>query len=122
MQSQKFSIRSRIKSFSYAISGIRRFVRQEHNARIHTAATIAVVIAALVMGVSRLEAVALALVISGVWITEMLNTCLERMADIISPQQDPAIKFIKDLAAGAVLVAAIVAVIVGLFIFIPKIL
>ena len=120
MQSQKFSVRSRIKSFSYAISGIRRFVWQEHNARIHTAATIAVVIAALVMGVSRMEAVALALVIGGVWITEMLNTCLERMADLISLQQDPTIKFIKDLAAGAVLVAAIIAVIVGLFIFIPK--
>ena len=121
MQPQKFSVRSRIKSFSYAISGIRRFVWQEHNARIHTAATIIVVIAALVMGVSRLEAVALALVIGGVWITEMLNTCLERMADIISPQRDPTIKYIKDLAAGAVLVAAITAVIVGLFIFIPKI-
>ncbi len=121
MQSQKFSVRSRIKSFSYAISGIRRFVWQEHNARIHAAATIIVVIVALILGVSRLEAVALALVIGGVWITEMVNTCLEKMADFISPQRDPTIKYIKDLAAGAVLVAAITAVIVGLFIFIPKI-
>jgi diacylglycerol kinase (ATP) len=121
MQSQKFSIRSRIKSFSYAISGIRRFAWQEHNARIHTVATLIVVIAALALGVSRMEAVALTLVIGGVWITEMLNTCLERMADLISPQQHPMIKYIKDLAAGAVLVAAITAVIVGLFIFIPRI-
>lgn len=122
MQSNKsFSLNSRIKSFSYAISGIRQFIWREHNARIHAAATIGVVIAAFILGVSRLEAIALALVIGGVWITEMLNTCLERMADMIHPEPHPTIKFIKDLAAGAVLVAAITAVIVGLFIFIPKI-
>jgi diacylglycerol kinase (ATP) len=121
MQPEKFSIRSRIKSFSYAISGIRQFIWREHNARIHAAATVGVVIAAFILGVSRVEAIALALVISGVWITEMLNTCLERMADMIHPEPHPTIKFIKDLAAGAVLMAAITAIIVGLFVFIPKI-
>jgi diacylglycerol kinase (ATP) len=121
MHSKPFSIRNRIKSFSYALAGIRRFVWQEHNARIHLAATIAVVIAAFLLHVSRLESVALILVVGGVWATEMLNTCLEMIADIISPEEHPIIKFIKDLAAGAVLVAAVTAVIVGLIIFIPKI-
>jgi diacylglycerol kinase (ATP) len=121
MHSKPFSIRNRIKSFSYALAGLRRFVWQEHNARIHLAATIAVVIAAFLLHVSRLESIALILVVGGVWATEMLNTCLEMIADIISPEEHPTIKFIKDLAAGAVLVAAITAVIVGLIIFIPKI-
>lgn len=120
MHSERFSVRSRIKSFSHAIAGIRQFIRQEHNTRIHLAATIAVVIAAFLLHVSPLEAVVLTMTIGGVWATEMLNTCLERMTDLISAQQHPTIKFIKDLAAGAVLVAALSAVIVGLIIFIPK--
>jgi diacylglycerol kinase (ATP) len=121
MRPKPFSIRSRIKSFSYAFAGLRRFVWQEHNARIHLAATIAVVITAFLLHVSRLESVALTVVVGGVWATEMLNTSLEVLADLICPEEHPTIKFIKDLAAGAVLVAAITAVIVGLIIFIPKI-
>jgi diacylglycerol kinase (ATP) len=122
METQKFSIRSRIKSFTYAGAGISQFLRREHNAWIHLAATIGVLIAAVVLKVSPLEAVALVSVIGLVWVTEMLNTCLEKTADLISPEDHPEIKFIKDLAAGAVLVAAITAVIIGLIIFIPKIL
>lgn len=121
METQKFSIRSRIKSFYYAGAGIRRFLQREHNAWIHLAATMVVVIVAWILKVSGPEAIALTVVTGLVWITEMLNTCLERMADLISKERHPEIKFIKDLAAGAVLVAAVVAVIVGLIIFIPKI-
>ena len=121
MEPEKFSLRNRIKSFSYAIAGIREFIRREHNARIHLAATIAVIIAAWTLHVSLMEAVSLTLVIGLVWVTELLNTCIERMADLITLERNPHIKFIKDLAAGAVLVAAATAVIVGLFIFIPKI-
>ena len=120
--SQKFSIRSRVKSFRYAIAGIRQFIRREHNARIHLVATVGVIIAARVFSVTRPEAVALVLVTGLVWVAEILNTCLERAADLISREEHPEIKYIKDLAAGAVLVAAITAVVVGLFIFIPKIL
>jgi diacylglycerol kinase (ATP) len=120
MHPEKFSLSSRIRSFRYAIAGIVNFVRQEHNARIHAVATVAVVIAGIVFHVSYLEAAALAVVTGMVWITEMLNTCLERMADVTHPAFHPTIKFIKDLAAGTVLVAAITAVVVALFIFIPK--
>jgi diacylglycerol kinase len=120
MQPEKFSLRSRITSFRYAITGILAFIRQEHNARIHAVATVAVVIAGILFHVSYGEAAILAVVTGGVWITEMLNTCMERMADLVCPERHPTIKFIKDLAAGAVLVAAITAVVVALFIFIPK--
>jgi len=122
MQSQKFSIRSRIRSFGYAAEGIRRFLRQEHNAWIHLAATVVVVAAGWWLKVSHTEAIALVLAIALVWVTEMFNTCLERAADLISQADHPEIKYIKDLAAGAVLVAAIAAVVIGSFIFIPKLL
>jgi diacylglycerol kinase (ATP) len=122
MQRQKFSLRSRVKSFYYAGTGIRRFLRNEHNAWIHLVATVAVVIAGVMLKVSRMEAAALALATGLVWVTEMLNTCLEQAMDLISRENHPRIGFIKDLAAGAVLVAAFTALVTGLFIFIPHIL
>ena len=67
-------------------------------------------------------AAVLAAVTGAVWITEMLNSCIERLIDFFYPEEHPQIKFIKDLAAGAVLVAAITAVVAGLLIFIPKLL
>ncbi|HXD76744.1 MAG TPA: diacylglycerol kinase family protein [Puia sp.] len=118
--SQPFSFRSRIRSLFYAMTGILEFIREEHNARIHLVATIAVAILAYVVRVSYTEAAALAIVIGIVWITEMLNTCVERVMDFVHPEEHPKIKFIKDLAAGAVLAASLTAVVVGLLVFIPK--
>ena len=120
MQQEKFSIRSRLKSFSHAIAGIRQFIWQEHNARIHLAATVAVIIVAWYLQVSRTEAAILAVVTGLVWVAEILNTCVEKLANLITRERHPQIKIIKDLAAGAVLVAAAIAVITGLLIFIPK--
>jgi diacylglycerol kinase (ATP) len=122
MEPQKFSIRSRIKSFSFALAGIRSFIIREHNARIHLVGTLAVIVVAWFLHVSFTEAVVLTIVTGLVWITELLNTCIERLSDLVTRERNPHIKIIKDLAAGAVLIAAITAVIVGLFIFIPKIL
>jgi diacylglycerol kinase (ATP) len=121
MQSERFSIQKRLISFTHAFRGIRRFVWREHNARIHLVATIAVIIVAIVLKVTTTEAAILTIVTGGVWITEIVNTAIERLADHITKELHPEIKIIKDLAAGAVLVAAIIAVAVGLFIFIPKI-
>jgi diacylglycerol kinase (ATP) len=117
---QKFSVRGRIKSFYYAGAGLKQFFRQEHNARIHLAAAVVVAILAWWLKVSHMEAVALVVVIGLVWVTEILNTCLEKAMDFITRDYHPEIKIIKDLAAGAVLIATITAVSVGLFIFIPK--
>ena len=121
MQPEKFSIRSRIKSFSHAVSGLRQFVGREHNARIHLVATIAVIVTAFLLHVSYTEAAILAGVTGLVWVAEILNTCIERLSDVITRERHPDIKLVKDLAAGAVLVAAIIAVVTGLLIFIPKI-
>jgi len=119
---QKFSLRSRIKSFYYAGIGIKQFFRQEHNARIHLAAAVVVGVLAWWLKVSHAEAIALTIVTGLVWVTEMLNTCIEKAMDMITTDYHPQVKIIKDLAAGAVLIAAIIAIIVGSFIFIPKIL
>ena len=118
---QQFSLRRRAKSFTFAGNGFFQFFIREHNAWIHLAATIIVIAAAFALKTSRMETIALVVVIGLVWVTEMLNTCLEKIADLITKEEHPEIKFIKDLAAGAVLVASLTAVIIGLFIFIPKI-
>ena len=122
MDTERFSLRKRIRSFRYAIIGLRRFVNREHNARIHLVATILVIIAARVLDVSAMEWAVLAVVTGMVWVAEILNTCVEKLADHITKERHPEIEFIKDLAAGAVLVAAVVAVVAGSFIFIPKLL
>lgn len=121
MQPEKFSIHSRIKSFSFALAGLKQFIGREHNARVHLVATVGVVLAGVAFKVTWTEAALLTIVTALVWIAEILNTCVERMADLITTERHPGIKIIKDLAAAAVLTAAVTAVIVALFIFIPKI-
>ena len=83
-------------------------------------ATIAVFKLATLVGVTKTELLALVFDIGFVWVTEMFNTCIERVMDFVSDQRHKEIKFIKDLDAGAVLVAAITALVVGVVVFIPK--
>jgi diacylglycerol kinase (ATP) len=121
MKSQEgFSIRTRIRSFRYALEGIAAFFQSEHNAWLHFMATIAVFTLATLVGVTKTELLALVFAIGFVWVAEMFNTCIERVMDFVSDQRHKEIKFIKDLAAGAVLVAAITALVVGAVVFIPK--
>ena len=121
MERQKFSIRERVKSFQYALSGIGKFLQSEHNGRLHLLATIFVIVAALLLKVSAIEAAVLTITVGFVWVAEMFNTCVEKIMDFVSGEEHEEIKFIKDVAAGAVLVASITALLIGLFIFIPKI-
>jgi diacylglycerol kinase (ATP) len=120
MKSQEFSIRARIKSFRYAFDGIAAFFRREHNAWLHFIATIAVFTLSAVVGVDKTELLALVFAIGFVWVAEMFNTCIEWKMDFVSEQRHSEIKFIKDLASGAVLMAALTAVAVGAIVFIPK--
>lgn len=120
MKPQEFSIRSRLRSFRFAWDGIASFFHREHNAWLHFMATIAVFTTALLVGVTKTELLALVFAIGLVWIAEMFNTCIERVMDFVSEQKHPEIKFIKDLAAGAVLIASITALVIGVVVFIPK--
>jgi len=122
MHPQKFSWHGRFKSFVFAFEGLACFFRREHNAWIHGAATVFVLLAAMVVHVSKMEMIVIVFAIGIVWISEMFNTAIEKMMDHISPQRHPEVKTIKDISAGAVLVAACVACIAGLIIFIPKLL
>ncbi len=119
---KSFSIRARTKSFKYAFAGIVDFFKSEHNAFIHLLAAIVVLILAFVVHFSGMEMMALIFAIGFVWATELFNTAIERAMDFICAEQDPKIKFIKDVSAAAVLVAACVAIAVGCLVFIPKLL
>ena len=116
-----FSLTTRLKSFGYAWSGIIRFFKTEANARLHLVATAGVILASLQWPPSRLEVLVIVLCIALVWITEMINTAIEKIMDSISLDRHPRIKLIKDVAAGAVLVASVSAAIIGGLIFLPKI-
>jgi len=122
MAAKKFSIIDRIKSFRYAFSGLRVLFREEHNARVHLAITFLVIVLGVFFGLNTVEWVIIALTVGFVFVTEILNTAIEDIADFISPQRDIRIKRIKDLGAAAVLIAAIAAVLVGILIFLPKLL
>jgi diacylglycerol kinase (ATP) len=120
MKQQQFSLRARLNSFGFAFSGLFTFFRQEPNARIHLVATLTVFIAALYFSVSVTEIIALIIVTGFVWVAEIFNTAIERIMDFISTENNPSIKFIKDLAACGVLLSAITAMVTGAIIFIPK--
>jgi Diacylglycerol kinase len=120
MKSQEFSVRARMRSFRFAWEGIVSFFHREHNAWLHFMATIAVFTVSALVGVTKNELLALVFAIGFVWVAEMFNTCIERVMDYVSEHRNPDIKFIKDLAAGAVLTAALTAVAVAGVVFIPK--
>ena len=117
-----FSWRRRWRSLGYALQGLRVFLHNEHNARIHLLATVLAGIMGLVLDISAGNWVSLILAMGFVWSAEIFNTVIERTMDYMSTEKQKAIQLIKDLSAAAVLVAALTALLVGAFVFIPKIL
>lgn len=115
-----FSPRARLRSFAYAFAGCRHLLSSQHNAWVHGAATVLVVLCALVFRVSRLEWVLLVLAMGLVWAMEAVNTAVEFLGDEVSQEYRPRIGKAKDVAAFGVLAAAVTAVIVGLLIFLPR--
>lgn len=120
MKNKKFSISDRLKSFKYAFDGFKVLFKEEHNSRIHLLVAAIVLFLAWFLQISTNEWLAVILVMGLVFVTEILNSSIENIADFISPEKHPQIKKIKDLAAAAVLLSAIVAVLIGLIIFLPK--
>lgn len=120
MKNDGFTFRKRLLSFRYAFNGIRLLISKEHNAWIHCFAAVCVVIAGILLKISKMEWIAVVIVIGAVLAAEAVNSALEAIADFVSPEYSEAIKRTKDLAAGAVLLIAIAAAIVGGIIFFPK--
>ena len=124
---EKFSTRKRIRSFGYAWKGIRSFVSKEHNAWIHCTAIIVVTVATVAIagfyfGITRNEWIAIILCFGVVLAAEGFNTAIERLVNLVSPERNPIAGDVKDIAAGSVLICAIVAAIVGIIIFMPYVL
>ena len=122
MTQQKFSWRKRGNSFGFAIQGLKALFRTEHNAWIHGGLTVVAVLLSLLLQITKIEFLILLLAMTLVWVTEILNTALEKTMDFISTEKHPQIKLVKDLAAAAVLITAIAALTAGVIIFLPKIL
>jgi diacylglycerol kinase (ATP) len=116
-----FSVRSRIGSFRHAFRGVATLLRTQHNAWLHLAATVIVVVFGVFLGISRLDWIAVILAIGIVWSAEALNTSIEFLADEVSLDKRELIGQAKDLGAAGVLVASIAAFLTGLFVFIPYI-
>jgi diacylglycerol kinase (ATP) len=106
-----------IDSFNYAIEGLIHVLRTHRNMRIHFAVAIGVLVAAVWIGVNRFELIALILAIAFVFIAEMINSAIEQAIDVATTSFDPLAKLAKDIAAGAVLIAAVTAVAVGYLVF-----
>ena len=120
-QPKKFSSRERLAGFRYAFNGLKILIAEEHNARIHLFIACCVVIAGIVFHISKNEWIAVVFCIGMVIALELINSAIENTADFISKEKSETIKKIKDLSAGAVLVAAIASAVIGLLIFLPKI-
>jgi diacylglycerol kinase (ATP) len=119
MQTEKFSIRKRAKSFQFAFDGIYQFFVTQHNAIVHAVASLLVIVLAILVKIPATQCLFLLFSMGLVWMAELFNTAIEKLCDMVCPQQHPHIKFIKDVAAAAVLVTALVAVITACIIFIP---
>jgi diacylglycerol kinase (ATP) len=110
---------SRLASFRHAFAGWWYVLRTQRNAWIHAVASVAVFIAALWLQVGRFDWAILVLTVAVVWVAEFLNTAVEAIIDLVSPNIHPLAKIAKDIAAAAVLIAALAAVIVGLLVLGP---
>lgn len=111
-----------IRPFWWAIQGLYNSWRQEKHLRFHTFAAIVVVAVGVWVDLSVDEWAIVWLSIGMVFVTEIINSAIERLADMIQPDHDVRIKYIKDASAGAVLVSAIIAAGIGLMVLAPKLL
>ena len=110
-----------LDSFNFAFEGIIHVLRTQRNMRIHFAIAFVVLILALIVNVTKLELIALLISVAFVLIAEMLNTAVEAAIDIATTSFDPMAKLAKDIAAGAVLIAAANAIVVGYLVFAGKV-
>ena len=113
---------STFSSFSYAFSGIRLALKNEPNIRVHFVVAILVAVVAYFLKFTRLEWIVLAFTVAFVLILELINTTLEEIVDMVSPGVRQRARVAKDVSAAAVLISALLSVVIGGFLFLPKIL
>jgi diacylglycerol kinase len=118
---EKRGLKKLIHSFKYPISGLRYAFKNEQNLDVHILVTVIVIILGLLLKISYTEWLTVVIIIGLVIATELINTAFEALVDLVSPNYHPLAKVVKDTAAAAVLVFAITSVIIGIIIFLPKI-
>ena len=108
-----------IAGFRHAFRGLWYALRTQRNARVHVSIAILAIVLGVVLRISAIEFTMVFVAITGVFITEMFNTVFELCIDLASPDYHPLAKIAKDVAAGAVLLSAMLSVVIGLFVFGP---
>ena len=111
--------RRRVASFGHVGRGVWSALRSEVHLRLHAVATVVVIGLGFYSGLARLEWALVALAVAGVWAAELMNTAIEALTDLASPAYHPLAGKAKDVAAGAVLLAALGALVVGALVFVP---
>jgi diacylglycerol kinase len=114
--------RSRWQSFRHAFAGLWYVLRTQRNAWIHAGITLLVILLGWWLGLNRYDWTLITIAICFVWLAEIINTALEAITDLASPEQHPLARVGKDVGAGAVILASITAVIVGFLILLPPLL
>jgi len=114
-------LQKQARSFRNAFRGIVVAIQQETHCKIHLLATIAVIILGILLHIALNEWIVIFICIAMVWCLELINTAIENIVDMVSPERQERARNIKDIAAGAVLFAAICSVIIACLIFMPKI-
>lgn len=110
------------QSLINALSGLKLLIEQERNSRFHLIATILVIFVSTLLRLNSIEWLFIILAIFLVWITEAVNTSLEKLFNLVEPTTNAMVKVGKDMAAGAVLLSAILSILIGLFVLGPPIL
>lgn len=116
-----FNFKKFRKSFYHAINGVTYLLTFEQNARIHAIAAILVGILAYILEVTRIEAAVLFMAVIMVFAVEIINTAIEKVFDVLHPEDHHIIRAVKDAMAGAVLISSIIALVVAVLIFLPHI-
>lgn len=110
---------SRLASFRYAFAGWWYVLRTQHNAWIHAVVAVSVIAVALWLGLDFRDWAILLLTVAVVWVAEFVNTAVETLVDLISPEIHPLAKTAKDIAAASVLIAALAAIVIGVLVLGP---
>ena len=108
-----------IASFKFAFNGLWYALRTQRNVRVHLGIAILAIAMGIVLRISAVEFAVVFVAIAGVFVAEMFNTVIEICIDLASPDYHPLAKIAKDVAAGAVLLSAMLSVVIGLFVFVP---
>ena len=115
----KYDFKKQLRSFGYAWKGIRCCIGKEQNLSFHLIATVVTVIAGFLLEITRIDWMIVILCIGVVIAAELFNSAIEKLVDLVSPERHPIAGQVKDIAAGAVLVCAATAAIIGVIVFIP---